>query len=428
MRLVKLAVALGIIALGVQNSVASAQNAAGGKPKCAPDNGGLKLPQGFCALVVADSVSGARQLAVRENGDIFVATSGRRSGGVVVLRDTNGDGVADVRKQFGPGPGGNGVALKGNALYFAPNEGVIRYQLPAGALEPTGAPETIVTGLPAEPGHSNKTVVIGPDGALYVNIGSPSNSCQVQDRQADSPGKDPCPELDTRAGIWRFDADKPNQTEKDGKRFATGMRNTVALFSHPGDNQLYGVVHGRDGLFQQWGKFYNEQQSAELPAEIFVHLQDGDDYGWPYCYFDQQQGKVLLNPEYGGDSKKTERCDQKKKPMMGFPGHWAPDGAAFYTGSQFPASYKGGVFIAFHGSWNRAPLPQEGYKVVFVPFANGQPTGKYETFADGFRGAGTDGQSAAHRPVGVAQGPDGSLYVSDDKAGRIYRIVYQGAR
>lgn len=416
----------GIAIIGISVAVAQAQTRAATKLVCAPDNGGLKLPTGFCAVVVADSVNGARQIAVRDNGDVFVATSGRRSGGVVALRDMNGDGVADVRKQFGPGPGGNGIAFKGTWLYFSPNESVVRYQMPAGVLEPTGAAETIVTGLPAEPGHSNKTVAIGPDGALYVNIGSPSNSCQKADRQTESPGQDPCQELDTRAGIWRFDADKPGQTQKDGKRFATGLRNTVALFSHPGDNQLYGAVHGRDGFFQQWGKLYNEQQSAELPAEIFVHLQDGDDYGWPYCYYDQGQGKNILNPEYGGDSKKTGRCDQKKKPLMGFPGHWAPNGGAFYTGTQFPASYRGGAFLAFHGSWNRAPLPQDGYRVVFVPFANGQPTGKYETFADGFRGNGTDGQSAAHRPVGLAQGPDGSLYISDDKGGRIYRIVYQG--
>jgi glucose/arabinose dehydrogenase len=302
---------------------------------------------------------------------------------------------------------------------------VVRYRVPAGALRPAGGPDTIVRGLPADRSHAAKSVAIGPDGALYVNIGAPSNSCQVADRTAASPGKEPCPELETRGGVWRFDADRRGQTIADGRRFATGLRNTVALFSHPAGNQLYGAVHGRDGLLQQWGKFYNEQQSAELPAEIFVQLQDGDDYGWPYCYYDQTQGTNILNPEYGGDGKQTGRCDQVKKPLMGFPGHWAPNGGTFYTGSQFPASYRGGVFLAFHGSWNRAPLPQDGYRIVFVPFSGGQPTGNYEPFADGFLGAGSSGQDAAHRPVGLAQGPDGSLYITDDKAGRIYRIMYQ---
>jgi glucose/arabinose dehydrogenase len=396
------------------------------RPACRPDNAQLTLPAGFCALIVADSINGARHLVVTASGDLFVATAARRGGGVVALRDTTGDGLADVRKGFGPGTGGSGIASKGEWLYFAPNDAVVRYRVPAGALDPASGPDTIVSGLPATRNHTAKTIAFGSDGGLYVNIGSPTNSCQDPDRQPGIPGKDPCPDVDTRAGIWRFDPEKKGQTEADGKRFATGMRNTVALFAHSPDNQLYGVVHGRDGFSQQWGQLYNEQQSAELPAEIFVRVQDGDDYGWPYCYYDHQQGKNMLNPEYGGDGRKTDRCDGKKKPLMGFPGHWAPDGATFYTGTQFPVAYRGGVFIAFHGSWNRAPLPQQGYKVVFVPFSGGQPTGKYETFADGFMGAGNDGDHAAHRPVGLAQGPDGSLYVTDDKAGRIYRIIYQG--
>lgn len=391
-------------------------------PACRPDNAELKLPTGFCALVVAEGVSGARHIAVRENGDIFVAGSA----GVTVLRDTTGDGVADVRQAFGPGGSGNGIALKGEWVYFAPNAGVVRYRVPVGSLQPAGGPDTIVTGLPTG-GHTNKSVAIGPDGAVYVNVGSRTNSCQQADRQPASPGNDPCTELETRAGIWRFDADRKGQAQADGKRFATGMRNTVALFSRAGDNQLFAAVHGRDGLFQQWGKLYNEEQSAELPAEILVHLRDGDDYGWPYCYFDPVQGKNILNPEYGGDGMQAGRCDQKKKPLAGFPGHWAPNGGLAYTGTQFPAAYRGGIFIAFHGSWNRAPRPQQGYKVMFQPMKGDAPSGNYESFADGFIGAGTDGGSAAYRPVGLAQGPDGSVFVTDDKTGRIYRIVYRGA-
>ncbi|MBI4501944.1 MAG: PQQ-dependent sugar dehydrogenase [Gemmatimonadetes bacterium] len=377
--------------------------------------------------MVADSIGQARQVAVRPNGDVFVAVSGRSGGGVVALRDTTGDGIADVRERFGPGAGGNGIAVKGDWLYFAPNDAVVRYSIPAGALKPTAPPDTIVAGLPASRGHVAKSIAFGSGGALYVNIGSQTNSCQEQDRQEGSPGRDPCTELETRGGIWGFDPDRKQQTEADGKRYATGLRNTVALFSRPSDNQLFGLVHGRDGLFQQWGKLFTAEQSAELPAEIFVHLDEGDDYGWPYCYYDHQQGKKMLNPEYGGDGKQTGRCEQKKAPLMGFPGHWAPNGGTFYTGSQFPAPYRGGVFVAFHGSWNREPLAQQGYKVVFIPFEGAKPTGKYETFADGFAGTNVTPRGALHRPVGVAQGPDGSLYVTDDQAGRIYRIVYRGA-
>jgi glucose/arabinose dehydrogenase len=411
----------GTALVGLNVSPAAAQR----RPTCRADNAELKLPAGFCALIVADSIGQARHILVRENGDVLVASAARNGGGVVVLRDTSGDGVADVRQRFGPGTGGNGIVLKGDWLYFAPNDVVVRYRLPQGAMLPASGPDTIVRGLPANRNHTAKTIVFGPDGALYVNIGSPTNSCQVVDRTSESPGNDPCPDLDGRAGIWRFDPDKAGQTEADGRRIATGMRNTVALITHPPDNQLYGVVHGRDGLFQQWGKLYTAEQGAELPAEIFVHIQDGDDYGWPYCYYDPGQGKNILNPEYGGDGKQTGRCEQKKKPLLGFPGHWAPDGAMFYTGTQFPAAFRGGVFIAFHGSWNRDPLPQQGYKVVYVPFRGGAPAGGYETFADGFIGTGTNGGTAAHRPVGLAQGPDGSLYVTDDKAGRVYRILYR---
>ena len=408
--------------------IAAAQQRAPARPACRADNAGLTLPAGFCAQVFADSVGQARHLVVAPNGDVFVATADNAGGGVVALRDTTGDGVADLKQKFGPGTGGTGIALKGEWLYFAPNDVVVRYRMPAGSLRPGSAPDTIARNLPNDRSHRAKSIAIGPDGALYVNMGSPSNSCQQKDRELESPGKDPCPELDTRAGVWWFDPDKTGQTQADGRRFATGLRNTVALFSHPRDNQLYGAVHGRDGFLQQWPKLYNEKQSAELPAEILVNLKDGDDYGWPYCYYDQTTKENVLNPEYGGDGKRAGRCAQVQKPLMGFPGHWAPNGGAFYTGTQFPATYRDGLFIAFHGSWNRAPLPQDGYRVVFAPFANGKPAGTYQTFADGFRGAGAAGDDAAHRPVGLAVGPDGSLYIADDKAGRIYRVVHRGAR
>jgi glucose/arabinose dehydrogenase len=132
----------------------------------------------------------------------------------------------------------------------------------------------------------------------------------------------------------------------------------------------------------------------------------------------------VLAPEYGGDGKKVGECAQKKGPVAVFPAHWAPNALAFYTGSMFPTTYRGGAFIAFHGSWNRAPEPQDGYNVVFQPMADGRASGPYQVFADGFAGPRKEPGLAAHRPAGVAVGPDGALYISDDQAGTVWRVSY----
>ncbi|MSR07075.1 MAG: sorbosone dehydrogenase [Gemmatimonadetes bacterium] len=412
-----------ILLLLLGSSLFAAPASAQRQPACRPDNGGLTLPPGFCALIVADSVGQARHLAVAPNGDLFVSLSGR-TGGLLALRDTSGDGVADVRESFGAGTGGAGILLRSEWLYFSPNDAVVRYRIPAGGLRPVSGPDTVVSGLPTG-GHSAKTIAFGPEGALFVNIGSRTNSCQAQDRTAGSPGQDPCAELEIRAGVWRFDADKLHQTQADGRRWATGLRNTVAIGQNPADGQIYGAVHGRDGLAQQWGTFYNEDESADLPSEIFARIADGDDYGWPFCYWDQNRRQYVLNPEYGGDKNTAGRCAPlKSTPLLGFPGHWAPNGMMFYTGSQFPPMYRAGVFIAFHGSWNRTPRPQDGYKVVFAPLPGNGGVPKFENFADGFGGG--NNNAAQHRPVGLAQGPDGSIFVTDDRGGRIYRILFRG--
>lgn len=397
---------------------------------CDPEDAGLTLPDGFCAVVFADGLGRARHIAVAPNGDVFVAIHRSRGGddanvGVLALRDSDGDGKADVQKHFGDLPG-HGIALHGNYLYFGPDDRVVRYPMRPGYLEPSGPPETIVSGLPATGSHRAKSLVVTDDGALFVNIGSASNSCQQEDRTAGSPGMDPCTELETRAGIWRFDANRTGQTQADGERYATGLRNTVALTLHPTDGALYGVPHGRDQLAQNWGDMYSVEQSAEKPSEELVRIERGDDFGWPYCYHDPELNKLVLAPEYGGDGRRDGRCAQKKEPLVAFPAHWAPDGLLFYTGEQFPELYRGGAFIAFHGSWNRAPLPQGGYNVVFLPFEDGRPSGEWEVFADGFAGAQVSPRGAAHRPVGLAVGPDGSLFVTDDRGGRVYRIFYRG--
>jgi glucose/arabinose dehydrogenase len=260
-----------------------------------------------------------------------------------------------------------------------------------------------------------------------VNIGAPSNSCQVQDRAPESPGQDPCPLLDSAGGIWRFDPRRAGQRQLEGQRYATGIRNAVALAVDPGTGSLFAAQHGRDQLAANWPKVYTEEASSELPAEEILRLEPGGDYGWPYCYYDWRRRQKVLQPEYGGDGKSVgSRCEAVPKPVVAFPGHWAPDGMVFYNSRTFPLKYRGGVFIAFHGSWNRTPGPQQGYKVMFVPIARGVATGPAEVFADGFAGAVVTPAGARYRPTGLAVGPDGSLYVTSDQgAGAVFRIFSQ---
>jgi glucose/arabinose dehydrogenase len=399
-------------------SVSTLNGATGLAANCTPGNGGITLPDGFCAIVVAEDVTGARHITVADNGDVFVALEDTptRTGGVAVLRDTDGDGRADEREEWGDA-GGNEVLLADGWVYHAPDDRVLRYPLQAGQMTPSGPPETIVSGRPDTLSHS---LALGDDGSLYVNIGSPSNVCQQSRYSPGSPGIDPCPELETRAGIWRFDADRTGQTAADGTRFATGMRNTVALRMHPTTGVLYGAVHGRDQLHTLWPDLFTVNENAEKPGEEFVRIEEGADYGWPYCYYDPQTNEKVLAPEYGGDGQEVGRCADKDLPIVAFPGHWAPDDLEFYTGDQFPERYRGGAFVAFHGSWNRAPLPQAGYLVAFLPAEGSGFATQWEVFADSF-------QDQDARPVGVAMGPDGSLYIVESTEGMVWRVVHGGA-
>jgi len=398
--------------------------AAGQQPlpsSCAPDNAGLTLPAGFCAAVVADSLGRVRHLAVAPNGDVYAAVRGA-GGGVLVLRDRNGDGMLEVRERFGPG-GGMGIALAEGYLYFATDDAVVRWPWTADPFA-TAAADTVAHGLLARRWHAAKGVAVSR-GMLYVTIGAPSNACQEEDRQPGSPGRDPCDLLAIAGGIWRFATDGGPRTQEQGERFATGLRNPMALAIEPSTGALFAMDHGQDDLHRLWPERFTEAESSALPAEQLFHVVQGGDYGWPYCYYDPAQKKKVLTPEYGGDGKMVGRCGSARDPALAFPAHWAPHGLAFYTGEQFPAAYRGGAFIAFHGSWNRLP-PQGGYNVVFVPFRDGQPVGTWTVFASGFAGGDVESSNdAAHRPVGLAVGPDGSLYVSDDHGGRIYRISYR---
>jgi glucose/arabinose dehydrogenase/mono/diheme cytochrome c family protein len=351
-------------------------------------------------------------------------------GFLLALQDTTGSGRADKVVRFGPGvesgnAGGTGIALYNGALFAETNDRIVRYALPPGAIAPTGAPEVVVSGLPLTGDHPMHPFKIDAQGALYVDLGSATNACQRQNRIPNSPGTQPCTELETRAGIWRYDANRTGQQFSPAERFATGLRNGEGIaFDSAG--RMFATQHGRDQLRENWPALYTAEQGENEPAEELVQLERGADYGWPYCYFDLSRQKRVLAPEYGGDGKAIGPCAEKRAPVAAFPAHWAPNDLAIYDGQQFPAPYRGGAFIAFHGSWNRAPAPQGGYNVVFQPLADGKPSGNYVVFADGFAGASKEPGRAAHRPSGLAVGPDGALYVSDDQRGRIWRIVFRG--
>jgi glucose/arabinose dehydrogenase/mono/diheme cytochrome c family protein len=291
---------------------------------------------------------------------------------------------------------------------------------------PNAPPEVIVSGLPLTGDHPMHPFAIDAQGTLYVDSGSATNSCQKENRMLNSAGIQPCTELETRAGIWRYDANRTGQQFSRAGRFATGLRNGEGIaFDSAG--RIFATQHGRDQLGQNWSKLYTLEQGADEPAEELVQLERGADYGWPYCYFDLSRQRLVLAPEYGGDGGKTiGLCAQKRAPIAAFPGHWAPNSLAIYSGAQFPNAYRGGAFIAFHGSWNRAPLAQAGYNIVFQPLADGKASGPYVVFADGFAGPVEEPGQALHRPSGVAVGPDGALYISDDQRGRIWRVTYRG--
>ncbi|MES1255158.1 MAG: sorbosone dehydrogenase [Acidobacteriota bacterium] len=396
-------------------------------PACDPDNGGLTLPPGFCALVVTEGTGeGSRHIVVAPDGDIFITRHplGTRPGGIVALRDTNGDGKADITEAFGAGIT-HGLALRNGYLYYATTSSIERFKMTPGELKPAGPAEVIVSGMRGMGGHADKDIAFDDRGNVYVNIGLPSNACAEMKQNAVAP--DPCPLLADGGGIWRFKADVVGQPYAREARYATGMRQPVAIAWHNGT--LYAAMNSRDSLNVFYPDKFTAQENAERPLEPLLEIKEGDAYGWPYCWLDSQTNKMILAPEYGGDGKMVGRCAQYKEPVASFPAHWAPVGLMPYTGTQFPAHYRGGLFMAAHGSHNRTPLEQAGYNVTFQPFANGKVSGKYEVFADGFKGSKPvlTRNDAVARPNGTAQGPDGSLYIVESTKGKIWRVLYKGA-
>lgn len=425
-------------------SASSRVEAADKASSCSGDNGGITLPEGFCASVFADNIGHARQMAVAADGTLYVNTwSGRYykndtpppGGFLVALKDKDSDGKAEVIERFGEsvadgGHGGTGLALHGGAIFAESNDRIMRYPLAKGEVAPKAKGETVVSEFPLTGDHPMHPFAITPKGEIIVGLGSATNACEVKNRMPGSPGNEPCTEKETRGGIWRYDAAKTGQTFSAVARYASGIRNGEGI-AIDAAGRIFATQHGRDQLHENWPKLYNAKQGYELPSEEVVELKQGSDYGWPECYYDPTQKKLVLGPEYGGDGgKKVGPCAERQGPVAAFPAHWAPNDMTFYVGQgtdkAFPKAYRDGAFIAFHGSWNRAPSPQGGYSVVFQPFKDGKASGDYVVFADGFAGAVKEPGRATFRPSGLAVGQDGALYVSDDVKGRIWRVTYQG--
>ena len=440
------AIVAGILVMSADNRSKAATDtaaptaAAQGGQGCSAGDTGLKLPAGFCASIFAEGIGHARHLVVAPDGVVYVNTwSGEyfgndkthEGGFLVALQDKSGAGKADTIERFGGTEqtgdhGGTGIGIYNGAIYAETNDRIVKYAMTPGSITPKGSAVTVVSGLPLGGDHPMHPFIITGDGSLLVDVASATNSCQAKNRTLKSPGENPCKELETRGGIWRYDASKTDQKFSPSDRYATGIRNGEG-FAIDTNGQVFVTQHGRDQLHTNWPDIFKSPDlEATLPAEEVLALNKGGDYGWPYCFYDNFQQKLILAPEYGGDGKKVGLCAEKTGPAAAFPAHWGPNGMTRYDKDKFPARYREGLLIAFHGSWNRAPYPQGGYNVVFQPMSGGKASGHCEIFADGFAGAIKSPEKAAHRPDGLAVGPDGSLYISDDIKGRIYRVTWNG--
>lgn len=342
----------------------------------------LRLPDKFGVGVFAEGLTGARMMAVAPNGDLFVSVPPRDQ--IVVLPDRNGDGVADGVHVFAEGQGlnkPNGLAFWGGALYVANTDGVVRFPFAPGDLAATEPAVPVVT-VPGEGLHALHSLRVGPDGLLYMGVGSSCDACAESDAR--------------RASIVRLAPDGSEVV-----LFAQGLRRPAGLATNPETGAIWVTDSGREGLGQ------------DLPPEELNLLSAGATYGWPFCFGDR-----VPDPAVGGGGN---ICATTIGPSVTFSAHSAPQGIAFYTARSFPARYQGGLFVALQGTYD-AYLPT-GNSVVFVPFAGGQPTGLVEGFLDGWLMPDTRRWG---RPVDVVVAPDGALWVSDEGGGRIYRVYYFG--
>jgi glucose/arabinose dehydrogenase len=351
-----------------------------------PNLGKLQLPQGFQANLFASGLTDARWLQMAPNGDVLLAEA--EAGKITLLRDANGDGTAEMKTTFADGfrrP--HGMAFANGKFYVADALGIYSFPYKDGDTKVSG-PRTPVTENGAFGklgGHWTRNLAVNTKGELFVAIGSNGN---INDKD------DPW-----RAAVSKVVGNKLVQ-------YGTGLRNPVGITFYPGTDDLYVVVNERDG------------EGDELVPDYLTRVQQGDFYGWPYAYLGQHEEPSLKG-------KRPDLVAKAKVPDVLFRSHSAPLGLLFYTGNQFPAQYRGGAFVAHHGSWN-ASNPR-GYKIVYVPFQNGRPVGGYDNFALGFWTTGNAPAGVMGRPVGLAQAKDGSLLVADDVGNAVWRISY-GAR
>ena len=350
-----------------------------------------KVPPGFTVEAYATGLSGPRLLRVAPNGDVFIA---EMSAGDIRILHAGANGQRATTTIYAKGldePFGLDFYPPGpdpKYLYVGTVDAVVRFAYHSGDAAPSAKPEKIVPNLP-DGGHSTRDVLFSPDGRkMYVSVGSASND---------------------QEGMWGDESRRANILEfnPDGsgeRRFATGLRNPVQMAIDPLTSDLWTVVNERDGL------------GDDLPPDYVTRVRDGAFYGWPWYYIGANQ-----DPRHKGEH--PELRDKVVVPDVLIQPHSAPLGIAIYTGTQFPAGYRNDLFVALHGSWNRAQ--RTGYKVVRVVRYKGKPTGDYEDFLTGFV---TPEGDAWARPVGVAVAPDGALLVSDDASGTVWRVAYTGPR
>jgi len=399
---------------------------------------GLSLPSGFHATVVAEGLGAIRHLTVRANGNIYVSTPQNQDGkgGGIIALHLDAHHHADRTEHFGTVDGGTGIRFHDDRLYASTPSAVYRFAFRGNELVPTSEPELIVDGMPAShPGFNrvNRPIAFDGKGHLFVALDASANLCTAQTQPppgrplpATPPvGVKPCPDLTTRAGVWRFDANKAGQTfPAAGEMWATGIRDIDSLDWSPADGHLYGIMHGRDNTNRFWPDLVSTDDDFRIADEMH-RITKVTDFGWPYTYYDGAKNLRLVAPEYGGYGKTSPRPCAYSTPVVTFHSRRpAPVDLLFYAGKAFPAAYRGGAFVVLHGTQNKY-----GYNVVLVPFdRNGKP-GVQTVFADGF--AAFDPSSATpgparYRPIGIAEGPDGALYVADSQKGRIWRIAYGG--
>lgn len=347
----------------------------------------LKLPAGFEINVFAQDLGNPRMMAFNNDGTLYVTR--REQGDVMMLRDRNGDGRTDEARVVASNLKlVNGITIRENRLYLATPTTVY-----VADLQPNGTVANLrplVENLPDGGQHPNRTIAFGPDGMLYITVGSTCNGCDDSNEES--------------ATIVQVRPDGSQRTI-----YAEGLRNTIGFGWQPQTKELWGMDHGTD-----W-------RGDDKPPEELNRIQRGANYGWPFCYGDRRPD-VYLSADPQGMTKE-EYCARTIAPVLTYQAHSAPIGMVFYTATQFPQQYRNDAFVAMRGSWNRQP--PSGYKIVRVRFQNGKPVG-FEDFITGF----LIEKGAAHfgRVAGLTVAPDGSLLISEDTNGVIYRVSYTGSK